>query len=61
MNNKTFANLNLKQSLEDFQVTITELLKLNNVNQWDGTIIKDREEKIRQAALILAGQCVTYF
>ena len=58
MKNKTFANFNLKQSLEDFQVSITELLKLNNVNQWDGTIIKDREEKIREAALILAGQCV---
>ncbi len=58
MKNKTFANFNLKQSLEDFQVTIAELLKLNNVNQWDGTIIKDREEKIREAALILAGQCV---
>ncbi len=58
MKNKTFANFNLKQSLEDFQVAVTGLLKLNNVNQWDGTIIKDREEKIREAALILAGQCV---
>ena len=58
MKNKNFANFNLKQSLEDFQVTIAELLKLNNVNQWDGTIIKDREEKIREASLILAGQCV---
>ncbi len=42
---KNFANFNLNQSLKDFQVNITELLKLNNVNQWDGTIIKDREEK----------------
>ena len=58
MKNKIFANFNLKQSLEEFQVAITEVLKLNNVNQWDGTIIKEREEKIREAALILAGQCV---
>ena len=35
MKNKTFANFNFKQSLEDFQVTIAELLKLNNVNQLD--------------------------
>ncbi|MEN9870594.1 MAG: hypothetical protein RLZZ171_1582 [Cyanobacteriota bacterium] len=58
MNQKNFANLNLNQSLEDFQVNITKLLNLNNVIEWSGTIIKDREEKIREAALILAGQCV---
>ena len=33
-------------------------MKLNNVAEWDGITIKDREEKIREAALILAGQCV---
>lgn len=55
---KIFANFNLNQSLEDFQVNITELLQLNNVTEWDGTVIKDREEKIREAALILAGQCI---
>jgi len=55
---KIFANLNLNQSLKDFQVNIIELLKLNNVTEWDGTIIKEREEKIREAALILAGQCI---
>ena len=55
---KIFANFNLNQSLEDFQVNITGLLQLNNVTEWDGTVIKDREEKIREAALILAGQCV---
>jgi hypothetical protein len=35
-------------------VNITELLKLNNVTEWDGKIIKNREEKIREAALNLA-------
>ena len=58
MNQKKFANLNLNQSLEDFQASITQLLKLNNLTEWSGIIIKDREEKIREAALILAGQCV---
>ena len=58
MSKKNFANLNLNQSIKDFQVNIIELLKLNNVAEWDGITIKDREEKIREAALILAGQCV---
>ena len=26
--------------------------------QWNGITIKEREEKIRKAALILAGQCI---
>ena len=58
MSQKKFANLNLSQSLEDFQASITQILKLNNVTEWSGTTIEDREEKIREAALILAGQCV---
>ena len=57
MKQKKFANLNLNQSLEDFQASITQHLKLNNI-KWSGIIIKDREEKIREAALTLAGQCV---
>ncbi len=55
---KIFANFNLNQSLKDFQVNVTELLQLNNVAQWNGITIKEREEKIREAALILAGQCI---
>ncbi len=55
---KKFANFNLNQSLKDFQVNITELLKLNNPAQWNGITFLEREEKIREAALILAGQCI---
>ena len=58
MNQQKIANFNLKESLKDFQVDVIELLRLNNVTEWSGTIIKEREEKIREAALILAGQCV---
>ena len=58
MNQKKFAGVNLNQSLEDFQADITQLLKLNNVTEWSRITIKNREEKIREAALILAGQCV---
>lgn len=58
MNQKILANFNLNQSLEEFQVSILELLQLNNVTEWSGKTIKERAEKIRETALILAGQCV---
>ncbi len=58
MNQKNFANFNLNQSIHNFQVNITELLQLNNLAQWNGITLKEREEKIREAALILAGQCI---
>ncbi len=55
---KIFANFNLNQSLHNFQVNVTELLQLNNPTEWNGITILEREEKIRKAALILAGQCI---
>ena len=55
---KIFANFNLNQSLKDFQINVTELLELNNIAEWSGITLKEREEKIREAALILAGQCI---
>ena len=58
MNQKNFANFNLNQSIHNFQVKITELLQLNNLAQWNGITLLEREEKIREAALILAGQCI---
>ncbi|MHC5721182.1 MAG: ISLre2-like element ISCst1 family transposase, partial [Nostoc sp.] len=35
-----------------------KLLELTNVSEWDGRILKEREQKIRDSALILAGQCI---
>lgn len=52
------ATLDLAKSLKTFEESITQALVLTNVSQWDGRTIKDREQKIRQAALILAGQCI---
>lgn len=52
------ATLDLNKSLENFVAAITAALELTNVAEWDGRILKQREEKIREAALILAGQCV---
>ena len=46
-------------SILDFQETIIPLLDLtSNVSKWDGRTIRDKEQKIREASLILAGQCI---
>lgn len=52
------ANLNFADSLSDFQEDVTKLLDFKNIEEWSGGIVKEREEKIRQAALVLAGQCI---
>jgi hypothetical protein len=52
------ANLDLTKSLSDFQKTVMKLIELTDVKEWDGRIIKAREQQIREVALILAGQCI---
>lgn len=52
------ATLDLNKSLSDFEAAIAPALSLNNVAEWDGRTIKQREAEIREAALLLAGQCV---
>ena len=57
-NNTIPATLNLTQSLKSFEKTIVEQMSLSDASQWDGRTICEREQKIRQAGLILAGQCI---
>ena len=59
MSQNISANLDLNKSILDFQETVLELLDLtSNISEWDGRTIRDKEDKIREAALILAGQCM---
>ena len=58
MKKNIYANLNFADSLSDFQEDVTKLLELKNIEEWSGRIVKEREETIRQAALVLAGQCI---
>ncbi len=58
MNSNIPATLDLAKSLKTFEESITQALVLQDVSQWDGRTIREREQKIRQAALILAGQCI---
>jgi len=55
--NTIAATLDLTQSIKNFQQTIAAEMSLSNVYQWDGRTICEREQVIKQAALILAGQC----
>jgi hypothetical protein len=52
------ADLNLSTSLQQFQAQIERLLQIEEVSQWDGTTVQEREAQIRQSALELAGQCI---
>jgi hypothetical protein len=58
LNKNIPAFLDLAQSLQTFEQTIAEVLVLGDVSSWDGLALKAREQQIRQAALILAGQCI---
>ena len=58
MKKNIYANLDLTLGLSDFLVQVTKLLELTDVQEWDGRILKFREQQIREAALILAGQCI---
>ncbi|BDI20927.1 hypothetical protein ANSO36C_67290 (plasmid) [Nostoc cf. commune SO-36] len=58
MENNIYANLNFADSLSDFKEDVTKLLELKNIEEWSGRIVKEKEETIRQAALVLAGQCI---
>ena len=57
MKNNIYSTFDLSKSLSDFQAKVTKLLKLTNIPFWDGRILREREEKIRKSALIIAGEC----
>lgn len=58
MNKTISASLDLNKALKNFVSTINPILELTNVAEWDGKNLKAHEEKIRLAALILAGECI---
>ncbi|MBD2336262.1 hypothetical protein H6G64_04570 [Calothrix sp. FACHB-156] len=52
------ATLDLSKSLSNFSSEVTKCLELTNITEWNGKILEERERKIRELALILAGQCI---
>ena len=57
MKNSIYSSFDLNKSLGQFQEKVTKLLELTNISEWDGRVFKEREEKIRESALVLAGEC----
>ncbi|WP_375506118.1 ISLre2 family transposase [uncultured Nostoc sp.] len=57
MKNHIYSTFDLSKSLEHFQEKVTKLLELTNISEWDGHIFREREKKIREIALVLAGEC----
>ena len=58
MKNSIYSTFDLSKSLSAFQEKVTKLLELTNTPEWDGQILNEREEKIRESALTLAGECI---
>lgn len=56
--NHIYSNFDLSKSLEHFQEKVTKLLEVIDIPYFDGQVLKAREEKIRESALILAGECI---
>ena len=50
--NKIYATLDLNKSLKEFKENVTKILELTDIENWDGVNIKEKEEKIRNIALI---------
>ncbi|MDB9402168.1 ISLre2 family transposase, partial [Microcystis aeruginosa CS-567/02-A1] len=57
MKNSIYSSFDLNKSLGQFQEKVTKLLELTNISEWDGRVFKEREETIRESALVLAGEC----
>lgn len=58
MKNNIYSTFDLSKSLSQFKEKVTKFLELTNISEFDGRILKVREKKIRESALILAGECI---
>jgi hypothetical protein len=58
MKNNIDSTFDFSKSLSHFQEKVTKLLELTNISEFDGRVLKLREDKIRESALILAGECI---
>lgn len=57
MKNSIYSTFDLSSSLKQFQGKVTKLLELTNISEWDGRVFREREKKIREMTLVLAGEC----
>ena len=52
------AVLDLDKAITSFRESVLEAMNLGDLSRWDGTVLRQREQGIRQASLELAGQCI---
>jgi hypothetical protein len=52
------AILDLEKAIETFRNKIQRLLQWEELSDWDGSRLQEREQKMRHSALELAGQCI---
>ena len=57
MKNK-FATLNIAESLNNFQTVVKRILEISDIEKWDGKTFLEKEQRIREEALVLAGECI---
>jgi hypothetical protein len=58
MNVQSIIPSSITEDCQEFKKALTPLLELGEVEEWDGRILLEREKKIRELALILAGKCI---
>ena len=58
MKNNICSTFDISKYLSHFQEKVTKLLELTDISEFDGQVLKIREEEIRKSALILAGECI---
>lgn len=58
MKNNICSIFDISKFLSQFQEKVTKILELTNISEFDGQVLKVREETIRKSALILAGECI---
>jgi hypothetical protein len=52
------AVLDLDKAIASFRESMIEAMTLDELSSWDGNALRQREQRIRQASLVLAGQCI---
>lgn len=52
------AVLDLDKALKSFREAVVSVMEIGEVSHWDGNELRQREQQIRQASLVLAGQCI---
>lgn len=58
MNQKKLTTFNLTERVEKFKQQASKIIEITSVDDWDGRILLQKEQEIRDVALSLAGECI---